>query len=388
MMNPFNDPARRPGRPQAGAGRGRRRGAGRAIPVMALPAMTLPAMVRPAMVRPAAALAAVALAAAACSSAAAGGSGATSAATVASAQAAAAGGSQSGVTLHVGDQAGAGVEALLKAAGLLGKLPFKVTWSDFTSGPPMLQAIGAGSVDFGSVGDAPPVFAAAGGSKIDIVGALKSGPRGAVLLVPKDSPIRSAAQLRGKRIAVAQGSAADYHLLTVLQKAGLTTRDVTLNYLQPAEALAAFSSGGVDAWDIWSPFDEQAQAQQGARVLVDGEGYGSPYSFEVTSQAALADPAKTAAVRSLLTLLNQAHTWAAKHPAAWAAVWAQGTGLPAGVMLDAARDAAAVPVPITPAVVASEQQVSDAFTAAGLIPGHVDFAGFVDTRFNSIIGSN
>jgi len=363
MMNPFNDQARRPGR--------RRRGASRAIPVMAKPAV---------------AVAAVALAAAACSSA--GGSGATSAATVASAQAAAAGGSLSGVTLHVGDQAGAGVEALLKAAGLLGRLPFKVTWSDFTSGPPMLQAIGAGSVDFGSVGDAPPVFAAAGGSKIDIVGALKSGPRGAVLLVPRDSPVRSAAQLRGKRIAVAQGSAADYHLLTVLRQAGLTTRDVTLNYLQPAEALAAFSSGGVDAWDIWSPFGEQAQAQPGARVLVDGEGYGSPYSFEVTSQATLADPAKTAAVRSLLTLLNQAHTWAASHPAAWAAVWAQGTGLPAGVMLDAARDAAAVPVPITPAVVASEQQVSDAFTAVGLIPGHVDFSGFVDTRFNSIIGSN
>jgi sulfonate transport system substrate-binding protein len=366
MMNPFNDPARRPESSEAGAAWGRSRGVRRAVAAVAL--------------------AAVALAAAACSSAAAGGSSATSA-TSASASAAAAGSSLSGVTLHVGDQAGAGAEALLKAAGLLGKLPFKVTWSDFTSGPPMLQAMGAGSVDFGSVGDAPPVFAAAGGDKIDIVGALRSGPRGTVLLVPKGSPIRSISGLRGKRIAVAQGSSSDYHLLTVLKKAGLTTRDVTLDYLQPAEALAAFSSGSVDAWDIWSPFGEQAQAQLGARVLVDGEGYGSPYSFEVASQAALADPGKAVAIRDLLTLLDQAHTWADTHPAAWAAVWAQGTGLPANIMLRAARDAASVPVPITPAVVASEQQVSDAFTAAGLIPGHVNFSDFVDTRFNSVLGS-
>jgi sulfonate transport system substrate-binding protein len=368
MTNPFSDPARRPGRQEDSGKRGKSRSARRAMPAVAA--------------------AAVALIAAACSAATAGGSGTSPAATSAGATAGASDAALSQVTLHVGDQAGAGAEALLKAAGLLGKLPFKVTWSDFTSGPPMLQAMGAGSLDFGSVGDAPPVFAAAGGNKIDIVGALKSDPRGAVLLVPKGSPIQSIAQLRGKRIAVAQGSSADYHLLTVLKKAGLSVHDVSLDYLQPAEALAAFSSGSVDAWDIWSPFGEQAQAQAGARVLVDGDGFGSPYGFEVASQAALADQAKTAAIRDLLTLLNQAHTWADTHPAAWAAVWAQGTGLPAGIMLNAARDAAAVPVPITPAVVASEQQVSDAFTAVGLIPGHVNFSDFVDTRFNSIIGSS
>jgi sulfonate transport system substrate-binding protein len=155
--------------------------------------------------------------------------------------------------LHIGDQAGTGAQALLSAAGLIGKLPFKVSWSDFTSGPPMLQAMGAGSVDIGGVGNAPPVFAAAGGSKIAIVGAYQANPLGSALLVPKGSPITSVAQLKGKRIAVAQGSSADYHLLTVLTKAGLSVHDVTLTYLQPAAGLAALSSGHVDAWDIWSP---------------------------------------------------------------------------------------------------------------------------------------
>ncbi len=287
------------------------------------------------------------------------------------------------VTLHIGDQAGTGAEALLTAAGLIGKLPFKVAWSDFTSGPPMLQAMGAGSVDVGGVGNAPPVFAASGGSKIAIVGALQANPLGTALLVPRGSGIHSVADLRGKKIAVAQGSSSDYHLLTVLNKAGLSVHDVTLVYLQPAEGLAALTSGHVDAWDIWSPFVEEGELQDGATPLVTGAGYGSPYSFTVASRAALADPAKAAAIKDYLTIIAQAHAWANTHLSAWAAVWAKASGLPAATMAKASADSSAVAVPITPAVVSSEQQVSDAFTTAGLIPGKVNFADFVDTSFNS-----
>ena len=291
--------------------------------------------------------------------------------------------SVSGVTLHIGDQAGTGAQALLTAAGLIDKLPFEVAWSDFTSGPPMLQAMGAGSVDVGGVGNAPPVFAAAGGSKIAIVGAYQANPLGSALLVPKGSPITSVAQLKGKRIAVAQGSSADYHLLTVLTKAGLSVHDVTITYLQPAEGLAALTSGHVDAWDIWSPFIEQAEVQKNARALVTGTGYGSPYSFAVASRAALADPARAAAISDYLKLVAQAHAWATRHQAAWADVWAKASGLPDDVMVKAANDSAADAVPITPAVIASEQQVSDAFTKAGLISVHVNFNQYVVTSFNN-----
>jgi sulfonate transport system substrate-binding protein len=294
----------------------------------------------------------------------------------------------SGVTLHIGDQAGTGAQALLTAAGLIGKLPFKAAWSDFTSGPPMLQAMAAGSVDVGGVGNAPPVFAAAGGDQIAIVGALQANPRGSALLVPKGSPIHSVAQLRGKRIAVAQGSSADYHLLTVLNKAGLSVHDVTLVYLQPAAGLAALTSGHVDAWDIWSPFIEEGETLNGATAIVTGQGYGSPYSFTVASRAALSDPAKAAAIRDYLSLIAQAHRWADSHLSAWAAVWAKASGLPLTVMTQAADDDYSLAVPITPAVIASEQQVSDAFTKAGLIPVHVDFSRYVDTAFNVTAGAS
>jgi sulfonate transport system substrate-binding protein len=243
-----------------------------------------------------------------------------------------------------------------------------------------------GAVDIGSVGNAPPVFAAAGDDNIAIVGAFQANPKGSALLVPENSSVRTIAQLKGKRIAVAQGSSADYHLLTVLNKAGLSVHDVTLVYLQPAEGLAALSSGHVDAWDIWSPFAEQAEAQDHARLLVNGSGFGSPYSFTVASRSALADPAKAAAIRDYLKLLAQAHAWATTHQAAWAAVWAKATGLPTAIMTQAAADDSAVAVPITPAVVSSEQSVSDTFTTAGLIPVHVDFTKYVDTAFNSTAG--
>jgi sulfonate transport system substrate-binding protein len=292
------------------------------------------------------------------------------------------------VTLRIGDQAGTGAQALLTAAGLIGKLPFKVAWSDFTSGPPMLQAMGAGSVDVGGVGNAPPVFAAAGGDQLAIVGAFQANPLGSALLVPKGSAIHTVAQLRGKRIAVAQGSSADYHLLTVLTKAGLSVHDVTLVYLQPAAGLAALTSGHVDAWDIWSPFVEEGETLDGATAIVTGQGYGSPYSFTVASRAALGDPAKAAAIRDYLALIAQAHRWANTHLAAWAAVWAKASGLPLTVMTRAAADDTSLAVPITPAVVTSEQQVSDAFTASGLIPVHVNFSQFVDASFNATAGAS
>jgi sulfonate transport system substrate-binding protein len=289
------------------------------------------------------------------------------------------------VTLHIGDQAGTGAEALLTAAGLISKLPFKVDWSDFTSGPPMLQAMASGSVDVGGVGNAPPVFAAAGNDQLAIVGAYDGAPLGSALLVPKGSPITSVSQLRGKKIAVAQGSSADYHLLTVLNKAGISVKDVTLVYLQPAEGLAALTSGHVDAWDIWSPFIEEGEIMDGARALVTGVGYGSPYSFEVASRAALADPGKAAAIRDLISLLAQAHTWATTHQAQWAKVWAQASGLPLNVMTKATADDTLQAIPITPAVVTSEQQVSNAFTTAGLIPVQVNFNNFISTQFNSAV---
>lgn len=288
-----------------------------------------------------------------------------------------------GVTLHIGDQAGSGAQSLLRAAGLLNKLPFKAQWADFTSGPPMLQAEAAGSVDVGAVGDAPPVFALSGGAQLDLVEALSTDPSATALLVPKGSDVTSVGQLKGKTIAVAQGSSANYHVLVALQKAGLDVKDVTLDYLQPAAALAALTSGQVAAWDVWTPFIEEAEAD-GARPIADGSLTGTTYSFEVASKAALADPGKAAAIRAYLADINKAYAWEKTHTSAWATTWAQATGLSLTVMDKATKDDISTPVPISNAVITSEQSVANAFYTTGLIPSKVNIGAAAYSGYASL----
>ncbi|TDD79704.1 ABC transporter substrate-binding protein [Actinomadura rubrisoli] len=287
------------------------------------------------------------------------------------------------VTLKIGDQKG-GQHALLGAAGELDGVAYRTEWKQFTSGPPLLEAVNAGAVDFGAVGNTPPVFAAAARSKIKIVAAADIGLTGQAVLVPKDSPIRTPADLKGKRIAAAKGSSAHYHLLTVLRKAGLTFKDIQPQYLAPPDALAAFSTGKLDAWVIWDPYTAQGEAQAGGRILVDGTGYTTGYNIIVASGRTLKDKAKEAALRDYLARQRRALVWATTHVKEWAAVWAKDTGLPVAVAEVAARRRAATLIKLDGRFVQNEQQVADAFQGQGLIPGKVTMADFVDTRFNDL----
>jgi sulfonate transport system substrate-binding protein len=332
--------------------------------------------------------AAAVLAAAACSSSGSGSSASGSSSPSSSSSGATGTVNVSSVTLTIGDQKGTGAEALLQAAGLINKLPFKVKWVDFTSGPPMVQAMGSGSVDIGGVGDAPPAFAAAGGSKIKIVGARITPSAAGAVVVPKGSSITSIQQLKGKTIAAPEGTTADYHLLTVLAAAGLTKKEVTVDNLQPADALSAFSSGKVDAWDTWSPYIEEATVQDGGKVLASGSQYGAPYSFQVASDSALSDQGKAAAIADYQKILNQAYLWSASHLTSWAKLWADATGLPSATMLKASKDDVNKPVAINSTVINAEQKLVDAFYKAGEIPTDVKMTGYMTGQYNSGVPSS
>jgi sulfonate transport system substrate-binding protein len=162
---------------------------------------------------------------------------------------------------------------------------------------------------------------------------------------------------------------------------------VTLEYLQPAEAQAAFSSGAVDAWDVWSPFVEQAVGQDHARVLVNGIGYGSNFSYEVAAKSSIKNPTTAKEISEYLKTLNQAHRWANKHAAAWAATWAQATGLPDSIMTNAAHDDTQTPVSVDAQTTGTpEQSLVDVFSKAALIPKHYSFETFTSSAFNTAVG--
>ncbi|MFE9405682.1 ABC transporter substrate-binding protein [Streptomyces sp. NPDC006530] len=296
-------------------------------------------------------------------------------------------GSGSGsLTLNAGDQKG-GSESLLKAAGELDHLDYKIKWSTFTSGPPLLEAVNAGAVDIGAVGNTPPVFAAGAGSRIKVVAASHGSSAGEAILVAPDSPLKHPADLRGKSIAVAQGSSAHYQLLATLKKAGLGIGDVQVKLLQPADALAAFNRGKVDAWAVWDPYTAQVLGSGKGRVLATGEGTVNGLGFQVASPAALKNPSKTRAIGDYLQRLNRAQEWVFKHPEAWAKVWSKETGLPYAVALDSVRrsNGTRVPVAVDDAAVSSEQRIADTFADLRLIPHRFAFKDYVDTRFNGTL---
>ncbi|MER5203344.1 ABC transporter substrate-binding protein [Streptomyces sp. NPDC002825] len=287
------------------------------------------------------------------------------------------------VVLNVGDQKG-GSEALLRAAGELDDLPYRVKWSTFTSGPPLLEAINAKAVDFGSVGNTPPVFGAGAGSKITVVASTRGDSAGEALLVPKDSPLRTARDLKGKTVAVAQGSSAHFQLIASLRKAGLELSDVRVSLLQPADALAAFTSGKVDAWAVWDPYTSQVLLSGKGRILTDGRGLVNGLGFQVAAPSALADKEKAQAIGDFVERLRRAQGWVFDHPEEWAKVWAKETGLPYEVALASVKrsNGTRIPVALDDAAVASEQKIADTFADLRLIPHTFRFADYVDTRFN------
>lgn len=223
------------------------------------------------------------------------------------------------LTLDVGDQKG-GSEAVLRAAGELENLDYKIKWSTFTSGPPLLEAVNAKAVDIGGVGNTPPVFAAGAGSKISVVAAWHGTSQGEAVLVPKNSSLHGPEDLKGRSIAVAQGSSAHYQLIASLKEAGLKLSDVKVKYLQPADALAAFTGGKVDAWAVWDPYTSQVLEAGQGRILTDGDGVVNGLSFQVAAPSALKDTKKAAAVKDYLDRLRRAQDWVYRHPDAWAKV--------------------------------------------------------------------
>ncbi|MFJ8636754.1 ABC transporter substrate-binding protein [Streptomyces sp. NPDC093568] len=290
---------------------------------------------------------------------------------------------QGSLTLNVGDQKG-GSEAILRAAGELKNLDYKIKWSTFTSGPPLLEAVNAKAVDIGGVGNTPPVFAAGAGSKITAVAAFKGTSKGDAILVPSDSTLTAPEQLKGKSIAVAQGSSANYQLVASLKAAGLGLSDVDVKYLQPADALAAFTAGKVDAWAVWDPYTSQVLLSKKGRVLTTGDGITNGLTFQVAAPSALKDKKKAAAIKDYLERLRRATSWVYEHQEEWAKVWAKDTGLPYEVALASVKrtNATRISVAVDKPLIASEQEIADTFTGLKLIPSNVDFGDFVDPRFN------
>ncbi|MET7767757.1 ABC transporter substrate-binding protein [Nocardia sp. NPDC005366] len=287
------------------------------------------------------------------------------------------------VTLKVGDQKAISIEVLLQASGQLANLPYKIEFSTFTAGPPLIEAAGAGGIDLAQVGNTPVIFGAAANADIKIVGALAATGKGDAILVGKDSAVRAVADLKGKKVAVTKGSSANANLLLQLQKAGLGLGDIEPVYLAPADGYAALTRDDVQAWAVWDPYTAIAENEVGAKTIATADQAANGYNFWVTSKKAIGDAGKSAAISDFFSRYAAATKWSSDNLDLWSTKYAELTSIPVDASRTTWTRSIKEPIPLDDKVIGSEQQIADAFTKAGAIPGKISFADFVDTRFES-----
>jgi sulfonate transport system substrate-binding protein len=240
-----------------------------------------------------------------------------------------------------------------------------VKWVEFSSGPPMMEAMNVGSVDYGAVGDSPPVFAQAAGAAI-VYAAGQPITNGQGILVPPNSAIRTIGDLKGKRIGFTKGSSAHNIVVQTLEKAALTYADITPVYLTPPDAGPAFANGGIDAWAIWDPYFAIGETKQNGRILVNAHEITKTNSFYIANR----DFAKNhgAVLQQIIDVTTSAAGWAEQHRDAVAKSLSAVTGIPLDIQTIAANRSSYKVGPITEDIIATQQGVADRFHKLGLIP--------------------
>ena len=285
--------------------------------------------------------------------------------------------------LRVGDQKG-NSQAVMQAADVLKDVPYKIEWKEFPAAAPLLEALGAGAIDTGLVGDAPFTFAAAANVPVKAIGTIRQSNEGLAILVPRDSKIHSFEDLKGKKIATGRGSIGHQLILAALESRGWRPDDVQIVFLAPSDAKVAYSQGSVDAWSTWEPYVSQEEVLFQSQRVITAEGLTPGLGFQVASPDAIRD--RRPELEDFLRRLTQARAWSLSNVGAYAETWGKLMNIPPAVPLNWLSRAKIHVGPIDDSVVAGEQQTIDLYFRAGLIKQKLNAADIVDRSFADAIG--
>ena len=273
------------------------------------------------------------------------------------------------LTFRIGYQKN-GILAVAKDRGTIGErlkaLGVGVSFVEFSYGPPLLEAINLGSIDFGQTGDAPPIFAQAAGANLVYAAAQPRGGSGSAILLPAGSAIRSVAELKGRRVAFAKGSSAHNLTIAALEQAGLTYRDIEPVILAPADAAAAFTRGAIDAWTVWDPYFAIAEQGESVRVLVQAAEVGPTNNFFLANKGFVAK--HPAIVGAACEALARVADWCEGHRDEVAQSLSKATGVPLKATQRTVGRIKYTIAAMSPQVAAEQQAIADRFHGLGLIP--------------------
>jgi sulfonate transport system substrate-binding protein len=277
--------------------------------------------------------------------------------------------------LRIGYQKSSTLIAVLKVQGTLERrlapLGAKLSWHEFSSGLPLLEALNLDNLDFSAdVADTVPVFAQAAGAQLTFVAQEAPSPAAQAILVRADSPLKTVGDLKGRKVGFAKAAGSHYLLIAALAQAGLSLKDITPAYLTPADGRAAFETGAIDAWVVWDPFLAAAQRQSKARVLADGTGIASYQRYYLAStRYAQAHPE---VLRIVYAELEKTGQWVKQQPKEAAALLAPVWGLDAETIEQANARRSYHVRPVVAGGLAEQQRIADAFYAEKLLPRKID----------------
>ncbi|WP_122585526.1 ABC transporter substrate-binding protein [Pseudomonas viridiflava] len=284
------------------------------------------------------------------------------------------------VKLVLGDQA-KGLRTVVEASRAFEGVPYQVEWANFQGAAPLFEALRAGAVDLAPAGDTPVLAAATGGAPLRIVAVRRSQARSIAILVPKDSPIQTVADLKGRNVVIssARGSISQYLLIRALANAGVKETDVNIGFVMPTDALPAFNAGKIEAWATFGVYQAFAE-EQGARVLLSGEGINTGLTFITASDEVLTDPVRRQAINDVLKRLAKALDWARNNTDQYAEVFARVNDIPLPVSRRLQSWGIEALEPVEDRDVDALQQVDDLFVEKKIFPHGVKVAELVDRQ--------
>ena len=288
---------------------------------------------------------------------------------------------QERITLRIADQKG-GMRSQLEAANALQDLPYEIKWAEFPAAAPLAEALNAGAVDAGIIGDAPLLFALANGAPVKAIAVDKSNPAGTAVLVSPGSALKSAADLKGKSIATGKGSIGHFVALKALEQAGISPKEVQWVFLGPVDAKVALLNGSVDAWATWEPYTTQLVKTAEGQILVSGKGLLPGNTFLAATDDALKDPQKRAALQDYLNRLAGAERWAYANLDSYGKTLGEIIRFPADIARAQFANRQSQWLRLDAKTVAQQQSTADFYLANGLIRAKLDVTPTFDNGFS------
>ncbi|SDB10756.1 ABC transporter substrate-binding protein [Pseudomonas sp. NFACC13-1] len=287
------------------------------------------------------------------------------------------------LVLHVGDQNYYNVRASVEASGVLEGAPYRVDWKHFQAAAPLAEALNTGDLDLGFLGDSGFLFLAAKQAPVKLIGVSRQNPDTIALLVPKDSPVKTIADLKGKKVAYWPGAWSQQLTLRALEQAGLPENHVEFIKLMPIDAAAALPQGSIDAFPVWEPYISQQILFSGARPILTAKNLMPGLSAIAASTPAI--DSKREAIADFLGRVKHARTWVDNHTDSYADLWAKKANLDQNVSRHWLRQAHMSVGPVDRQAAADLQSTADFLFKVKALSAPLATAGMIDTSFSQAL---